>query len=395
MNLNTLWFNAQMRHAVQVQRFTAGEVKEIVRLLTAAEEELRVRLAAQLEQGMTWQSRRSRRLLAEVRDLRKQTLRRIADEHQQRLFSLAQNEQDVQRNLAGVYYPMEHNFAAVDGKLLQSLVSNQPFAAGTNAARPLSTWWDRLVATDQVRVTEALQLGMLQGETVPQMMERVRQVVDLTRNQAAAVVRTGVKHSTTAARDAFFKENMDVLDILRWVSMLDGHTTILCASRDGHHTSISGNMDRVPLPHLQPPGARPPAHPNCRSNMVGILDADDIANQLPDRTFVRDARSDRRREIDFRAQARSRAGSDWRGLTDQQRRALIKQEKALWTKDNVGRVSGTTTYDQWLRSQPPEFQDQVLGRGKARLFRGGLTLDQYVDTVGRELTLAELLSLVQ
>lgn len=49
------------------------------------------------------------------------------------------------------------------------------------------------------------------------------------------------------------------------------------------------------------------------------------------------------------------------------------------------------TYDQWLRDQSEEVQDEILGKGKADLFRGGLTLDRFFDERrGREYTLDEL-----
>lgn len=49
------------------------------------------------------------------------------------------------------------------------------------------------------------------------------------------------------------------------------------------------------------------------------------------------------------------------------------------------------SYDQWLRRQPVEIQDQVLGQAKARLYRsGGLTVDRFIDTKGRSLTLDQL-----
>ena len=49
------------------------------------------------------------------------------------------------------------------------------------------------------------------------------------------------------------------------------------------------------------------------------------------------------------------------------------------------------TYDQWLRDQSEAVQDEILGKGKADLFRGGLTLDRFFDEKrGREYTLDEL-----
>ncbi len=55
-----------------------------------------------------------------------------------------------------------------------------------------------------------------------------------------------------------------------------------------------------------------------------------------------------------------------------------------------GQVADSTTYDSWLRKQPREFQDEVLGSSKADLFRSGLTLDRYVTRAGKEYTLDQL-----
>jgi hypothetical protein len=58
-------------------------------------------------------------------------------------------------------------------------------------------------------------------------------------------------------------------------------------------------------------------------------------------------------------------------------------------------ATGTTiaaeTYQTFLQRQPRWFQEDVLGRTKARLFReGNLPLDRFVDRAGNELSVAEL-----
>lgn len=50
------------------------------------------------------------------------------------------------------------------------------------------------------------------------------------------------------------------------------------------------------------------------------------------------------------------------------------------------------SYGEWLRKQPREVVEDILGIGKAKLFLSGkLTLDKFVTPTGRELTLTELL----
>jgi hypothetical protein len=56
-----------------------------------------------------------------------------------------------------------------------------------------------------------------------------------------------------------------------------------------------------------------------------------------------------------------------------------------------GPVDSRVTYGGWLKRQPKEFQDDVLGPRRAALFRSGkLRIDQFVDDMGRSLTLDEL-----
>lgn len=56
-----------------------------------------------------------------------------------------------------------------------------------------------------------------------------------------------------------------------------------------------------------------------------------------------------------------------------------------------GEVPDRPSYQEWLRRQPESFQDSVLGKARARLFRrGGLTLDRFVDANREQFTLAEL-----
>jgi len=56
-----------------------------------------------------------------------------------------------------------------------------------------------------------------------------------------------------------------------------------------------------------------------------------------------------------------------------------------------GPVASDLSFDDFLRSQPPDFADEMLGKGRAELWRSGrITLAQLLDARGNPLTLAEL-----
>lgn len=58
-----------------------------------------------------------------------------------------------------------------------------------------------------------------------------------------------------------------------------------------------------------------------------------------------------------------------------------------------GQVPESLKYEDWLETKDKDFQDDVLGVGKAKLWRDGkITFTQMVDQRGNELTLKEIRS---
>ena len=116
------------------------------------------------------------------------------------------------------------------------------------------------------------------------------------------------------------------------VSVLDQRTSAICRARSGKLAPIGDKplpADTPASQRLEPPSARPPAHPACRSVMVAILVG--------------------------------------------------------------GPPAERENYNTWLKRQPAGVQDEVLGKTKGKLFRKGeLEVDEYVDREGTELTLGEL-----
>lgn len=386
------YYHAQIRHGIGLRNLANGDARRMVKILDKANAELEAKLQASLKQGMSMKTKRWQALQKDIIALRKQTWKQMRAATRSDLIKLAKAEQSFAKTMLEAHIPVQMEFATVSAQQLSALVTGQPFAGGANAARTLSQWWGGLARADSARIMEALQLGLVQGESIPQMVSRVRNGTKLTRANAEAIVRTGVNHATNQARGAFHKANADIIAALMWSAMLDGRTTAICRGRDGHYAPVDGvNMAGVPEPHLVPPGARPPAHPSCRSQMISTMDHEGIASTMGNRPFVRDTRTRRWREKDFRADAREAAGAKkWKRWSIKQRNAAIKRQRTAWTKKAVGSVPVGLSYDSWLRKQPVAFQNKVLGIAKGKAFRKGLKLDQFVDRRGAELTLDQL-----
>lgn len=114
------------------------------------------------------------------------------------------------------------------------------------------------------------------------------------------------------------------------------HNSALCRARDGKIYPVDS-------------GPRPPAHVACRSSTAPVT-------------------------------------KSWKEL------GLNLNEAPPGTRASMnGQVPDDLVYSSWLRKQPVEFQEEVLGKTKATLFRKGeIDLDRFVDRAGNELTLAEL-----
>ena len=60
-------------------------------------------------------------------------------------------------------------------------------------------------------------------------------------------------------------------------------------------------------------------------------------------------------------------------------------------REIIGQIPAKTNYEKWLREQSDEFQNEVLGIKRAKLFRDGdLELKDFVRPDGKQISLADL-----
>lgn len=380
---NEEYRDAALRHQIGLRRYTAGLMKRIAALLETADAELvlmlRQRLARFEGKPIDFTGERWKALLADIRAARAASLKDYRDLTRGELGALTSMEADRELAILTASIPIEINLAVVAADQLRAILSARPFQG-----RLLNDWYKELEAGDQRRLVSAIQMGMVQGEPVDDIVRRVvgtranryaDGILAITRRDATAVVRTAVNHISNTARGYVWDANEDIISARVWSSTLDGRTSPVCRARDGHGAAVGNNPLPAGIPPLVPKDARPPAHMNCRSTMIAYIDGVGLVGRRP---TVTDTRTRNKREVDFRRIAR-------------QTGRPIQEVRADWARRAVGGVPASTTYQDFLGRQSATFQDEVLGRTRGRLFRqGGLTLDQFVDRSGSELTLAQL-----
>lgn len=213
------------------------------------------------------------------------------------------------------------------------------------AGSPLEDWWAKQGNELSFKFQNLIRQGMLDGKSTGELISESKDLLATSRRWAETLVRTSVMKVHDKAQELLRDENLDILKGEQQISTLDLRTSEVCRARDGK----AWDLDKKPLGDHNLPYARPPLHPNCRSTMrlltkswreLGI-DADEI----PEST---------------------RASMD-------------------------GQVKSGLHYEDWLKGKTAEQQDQVLGKGKADLWRRGvITFRDMLDQSGRPLTLEQL-----
>lgn len=299
-------FDKAVQHQVDVRRFSSHEVLLLLALLDDSNERL-IEFLRMRASGVKLGSVRMKNVLTRVDKMRAASFKEINKQLRDDLRRFAKIEASFERGLLGTK-------AADTGPLLR-----KPYVG-----RTLAEWIKAMAAADHSRVTAAIKLAIAEKRLIEDTLAMVKAAVNRTRDNLIQTVRTAVTFVSDEARSAFWKGGF-----LRWTAILDGKTSAICRSRDGALVKLGS----APIPNgetaLDPQGARPPAHPNCRSFMVHIP----AGSNLPERE----------------------------------------------------------SYGDWLMRQPEKFQDSVLGYKRAGLFRTGtLALSEFVDISGRELSLDKL-----
>jgi SPP1 gp7 family putative phage head morphogenesis protein len=229
---------------------------------------------------------------------------------------------------------------------IKLLVQNKAIEGKTN-----SEWWLKQADNVKQKFNEEMTIGLTRNETIGELTKRVKGSIDQTgliqisKRNAEALVRTSVIDINNTVSMQTYKENADVIGGIEWISTLDNRTTVICAGLDG----LQWDLDFNPIGHkVTYPGQT--AHWNCRSTQIPILKPlSDISKNL-------------------------------------------KEEIPTRTRSSIDGAIEKKTYEEWLKTKPVEFQNDVLGEKKAELWRNGeiKSIKDLVSQNGRELTLKQI-----
>jgi SPP1 gp7 family putative phage head morphogenesis protein len=348
---NEALLDAETAHAIGMQRYANGVVRRMIALLNRIDADLFIELTKQLEKAPdSFSVRRIDALLKSVRQLNEEAYRQLELELNDELKDLVKYEGGYQKQLFEAQLPVVVTVASIAPEQVYTAALARPFQG-----RLLKEWMDGLEVDKAVRVRDAVRMGFSEGQTIDQIVRRLRGtkargyedgIIEITRRNAETVVRTAVSHMAGFTRDRFYQQNNDLIKGIKWVSTLDSRTSDACIIRDGKMYGL----DHKPQGHAIPWGGGPGAlHFNCRSSSVPVL-------------------------------------KSWRDM------GIDEDEIDAGTRASLdGQVPADVTFGEWLKKQPAEVQDDVLGTTRGKMLRNGkTTVDRFFNDKGKFLSLDEL-----
>ncbi|MBJ9905363.1 minor capsid protein [Acinetobacter bereziniae] len=230
-----------------------------------------------------------------------------------------------------------------DGKKLYTKIRHKPLTGGALVDSLL----ENIATTARQKVEYAIRDGINSGQTNYEIVKRIRGydktidgkkvhfdgLIDQTFKDVDRVVRTARSHVSNQS----YESTWDALgfEFFKFFSVLDGRTSMLCAS-----------LDQTIWKKGDPNIRRPPLHPHCRSTLLGV-DADGKIAGL--RPFVADNRA-------------------------------VKDIPRDQREGKIGQVDANTSYKDWFKRQDESFQREWLGKTRYELYKTGkYPIQRFID----------------
>lgn len=321
------------RHAAHLERLKASNMKQYDAFLVKMAEDVRKRLAG--KELTAFSKDRLQRLLKRLDDDFKDTVGRVHGVWREQITDLAQYEAGFEHR--ALKDSVRHEFAVPSRTQVSAAVFATPLTGmqgidGGKLLEPFFRDWSTRTIT---RVHNVVRAGYFKGDVTPNIIRDVVGSRGLNfgdgelarvRRDLETTVRTSLQHAANRARAETWNVNSDIVKNVRIVATLDGVTSAICRSLDGRE-------------YPRGEGPRPPFHPNCRTTTVAVLD---------------------------------------------KRFAALEQGATRRARDpetgEVGYAPANQTYYGWLKNQPGEVQDSIIGPARGALLRnGGLDADRFAE----------------
>lgn len=322
-----------IRHQVALERYKNGVIKGLAPEISKIDDEI-VKVLGQVDFTDISGKTELQRIIRDLRDAQKAVYDGVIEKVESGFADLAEYESifEIKSIIEATKSVADINVDAPTAKKIMNAVYNRPLpSSGEYLADFWKNWKSKEIRTVENAVVQGYANGRTTDEIVRSLIGTKKAkykdcILARVRREAETAVRTSVQHVATQARMATFEANKDLITGYKLVATLDSRTSAICRSLDQTTYELGE-------------GPTPPLHANCRTAMVAELHSD----------------------FDFLKEGATRSSLD-------------------------GQIDASQTYYGWLKEQPDDFQDDVIGPVRGKLLRdGGLTADEFARlNLGRD-----------
>lgn len=274
-SINDLLQDESIRHQVALRGYTSGVLQRILAMLNTSDRQIAAELAVALGEmtAATLDMEQLEALLSNIREMSAEIYKELGEALTKELQSLVEYEVSYQTEMLLAHVPEGVKVATINAQQVYAAARARPFQGVL-----LREVWRDLDAAKMRKVRQSIAQGYVEGKTTDQIIRELRGtkangyadgLLESTRRDVAAVVRTAIGHTAGFAQDKVMDANTDLIKALQWSSTLDTRTSGPCRIRD---RKLYTPDTHKPMGHKIPWGAGPGRlHWNCRSGQVPIL----------------------------------------------------------------------------------------------------------------------------
>ena len=228
---------------------------------------------------------------------------------------------------------------------------------------PQKAMWARQSVALQNKFSDVIRNGWLNNQSIGTISQNIRGtaaagfndgIMNVSRHHANSLARTSISSISNQVREETYIANSDVVEGVQFLAVLDSDTTRVCRAHSGDKwkytpagwINVHGGHDYV----------QPPLHFNCRSTTIPLVfPASVLAKTVPAKLAL--VPKDRVRSMGMPLPPGLRKAKD---------------------------------ADEWLKTQPVEYQHEVLGKAFDGWVAGRVSFKKFVTQKGRVRSIDEM-----
>ena len=263
MSATEYLIDASTRHQIMLQRLSGGAFNKLKPILEKLQKDIKSRLR---DDPTDFQMHRLTALSADIQALFDEANTEFGKQLNLELNNFTKYETDFQYRMLGNAVTTELTLPAIEQVVAAVTTAKAELISGKVTKKLTISGMVKTLGEKPKTIENKIRAGIIEGKSVDQMVRDIMRIADkVNKRDARTIVRTAFNLAGSQARQAVTNQNLDVISGEKWVSTLDGRTSLVCQGLDGKTFAVGE-------------GRYPPAHMNCLPWDTNISTCSAISN---------------------------------------------------------------------------------------------------------------------